>query len=124
MTNDPDDWRIFRSLRNRTTAKVRKDKKNWEKERFSQDKDSSSDIWKAVKGWLGWSTAGPPTQLFCEGRIVTRPAGLASSMNRFFINKVKDLRGKIPVANIDPLKYLKEAMVGRSCHFGLKLVTV
>ena len=37
---------------------------------------------------------------------------------------MKDLRGKIPVTNIDPLKYLKEAMVGRSCHFGLKLLTV
>ena len=49
LTNDPDDWKIFRSLRNRTTAKVREDKRNWEKERFSQDKDSSSDIWKALK---------------------------------------------------------------------------
>ena len=52
-------------------------------------------------------------KLFYEGRIVTRPAGLASSMNKFFIDKVKTLRQNIPVVATDPLKELKEAMEHR-----------
>ena len=41
-------------------------------------------------------------------------------MNRFFINKIKQLRHRIPVANSDPLKYLREAMSDRTCKFRLK----
>ena len=77
-----------------------------------------------MKGWLGWSTGGPPTQLFSEGRMVTRPAGLASTMNRFFINKIKQLRQRIPLANSDPLKYLREAMSDRTCKFRMKTLTL
>ena len=60
-----------------------------------------------------------PYQLFYEGRIVTRPAGLASSMNKFFIEKVKTLRQNIPVVATDPLKKLKEAeaIEHRQCRF-------
>ena len=115
LSDDPEDWRQYRSLRNKTTAKVREDKRKWEEERFCQDKNYSADIWKSVKGWLGWNTAGAPSQLFYEGRMITRPAGLAASMNSFFIKKVKDLRNKIPLSNFDPLKYMKEAMSRRTC---------
>ena len=121
-SDNPEDWRIFRSLRNKTTAKIRADKRKWEKERFSHIENDSSNIWKSVKGWLGWSSGGPPTQLFFEGRIVNKPAGLASSMNKYFINKVKDLRQRIPTTLSDPLGYLREAQENRVCQFQLKLV--
>ena len=45
-------------------------------------------------------------------------------MNKFFINKIKDLRQKIPAVNIDPLKYLKEAMRGRRSRFSIKELTI
>ena len=54
---------------------------------------------------------------------MTQPAGLSSSMNRF-IDKVKDLRNRIPIVNSDPLKKLKEAMQYIKCKFQLKPVTV
>ena len=79
---------------------------------------------KARQSLLGWKNTGPPTQLFYEGRIVTRPAGLASSMNRFFVDKVRGLRNNIPVVASDPLQKLKEAMKTRKCKFTLKPVTV
>ena len=109
-------------MRNKTTARIRADKKKWEQERFSHVENDSSNIWKSVKGWLGWSSGGPPTQLFFEGRIVNKPAGLASSMNKYFINKVKDLRQRIPTTLGDPLGYLREAQENRVCQFQLKLV--
>ena len=30
FTGDPEDWRYYRSLRNRATASLRRDKRNWE----------------------------------------------------------------------------------------------
>ena len=94
LTNDPDDWRIFRSIRNKTTASVRRDKRNWEAKKFSDDSISSGDIWKSVKGYLGWNTGGTPSQLLYNGRIISRPAGLAKCMNDFFIDKIKRLETK------------------------------
>ena len=79
---------------------------------------------KTVKGGLGCNSRGPPTQLFYEGRLVTKPAGLASSTSKFFIYKIKDLRQKIPAVKIDPLKYLKEAMRSRERTFSIKQLTV
>ena len=112
-TKDPEDWRVYKSLRNLTTAKIREDKKKWEAQKLTREENSSTDIWRTVKSWLGWTGGGPPTQLFYEGRMVSRPFGLASCMNKFFIKKVKELRLRIPVANSDTLKYLKEAMLAR-----------
>ena len=85
-------------------------------------KNSPADIWKTVKGWLGWGSTGPPTQLFSEGRVVTSPAGIASSMNRFFLDKIKKLREKIPQVVSDPLGKLKEAMRNRASSFCLQQV--
>ena len=123
-TDDPEDWRMYKSLRNLATAKVREDKKKWEMQKFTREENSSTDIWKTLKCWLGWTGGGPPTQLFCEGRLVSRPSGLAACMNKFFIKKVKDLRLRIPAAKCDPLKYLKESMTGRVCEFKIKPVSL
>ena len=81
-------------------------------------------MWKTVKNWLGWKNSGPPSQLFYEGRVITKPAGLASSMNKFFIDKVKSLRQNIPQVDRDPLREMKEAMQLRQSKFKLQPVTV
>ena len=52
MTNNPEDWKLFRSLRNKTTASIRKDKKSWEEQKFSQVNNTSTDMWRSVKDWL------------------------------------------------------------------------
>ena len=73
---------------------------------------------------LGWNSGGTPSQLFCEGNIVTKPVALATSMNKFFIKKIRDLRNIIPTEDLDPLQYFKSAMKDRSCTFSLKELSV
>ena len=63
QTDDPEDWRNYRSIRNQVTGRSRADKKRWEEQRL----DNTNDMWKTVKGRLGWKNSGPPTQLFYEG---------------------------------------------------------
>ena len=103
---------------------MRKDKKRWEEQRFDSLENSTTDIWRSLKGWLGWNSGGPPTQLFHNGRLITRPVGLSSTMNEFFITKIKNLREKIPQTSCDPLIYLRQAMKGRSCTFSFKEVSL
>ena len=56
--------------------------------------------------------------------MVSSPAGLASTMNRFFLDKIKNLRNGIPPPTEDPVKKLREAMRGKICSFSMKEVTV
>jgi hypothetical protein len=123
LTDDPEDWRQFRSLRNQATAGSRADKKEWEKQKLDHRDSSSTDVWKTVKGWLGWGGGGPPTQLFSQDRIVSSPAGLSTTINKFFIEKIKRLRENIPAAMSDPLSKLREAMQNRQCSFHLQPVS-
>ena len=89
------------------------------------DKENTpTEVWSRVKSWLGWGGGGTPTQIFSDGKMVTSPAGLASSMNRFFLDKIKRLRNSIPAVLTDPLAKMKEAMRSRSCSLHLKSVTV
>ena len=49
-TGTPEDWRLFRSIRNQVTAKCREDKRKWEKEKLDAADNSSTNIWKTVRG--------------------------------------------------------------------------
>ena len=79
-------------------------------------------MWKSVKGIVGWESSGPQTKLFHEGKSINSPSGLASTMNKFFINKVKGFRSAIPQKDADPLANLRESMKKRQSKFNLKLV--
>ena len=53
-SKDPDDWREYKNLRNTATARMRSEKKSWEREKLDKAQHSSSTLWKNVKSWLSW----------------------------------------------------------------------
>ena len=101
-SGDSDDWKEFKRLRNRINGLLKHEKRSWESRRLDSC-SSTSDIWKTVKNWLGWRTGGPPTQLVINGELKNKPKELADCMNEYFVNKVKDLRRKIPPCRKNPL---------------------
>ena len=86
-----EDWREYRRLRNKCVDSQRTDKKNWEKRKLNGKENSPSQLWKSVKAIIGWGSTGPPTKLYHKGEYVCSPAGLATTMNKFFIEKVNNL---------------------------------
>ena len=117
QTDSPEDWRLFRAIRNQVTANLRADKKEWERAKLDDKENTPTEIWSKVRSWLGWGGGGTPSQLCSEGQVVTSPAGLSSCMNKFFLNKIKRLRATIPTAIRDPLAKMKEAMQTKTCSF-------
>ena len=115
QSDSPEDWRLFRSLRNLVTSRSRAEKTEWEKNQLDDKENTPTEVWSRVKSWLGMGGGGTPTQIFSGGKMVTSPAGLASSMNRFFLDKIKRLRNSIPAVFTDPLANMKEAMRSRCC---------
>ena len=122
-TGLPEDWRMYRGLRNRCVSSQRMDRKEWEKMKLSSRENTPAELWKSVKGIVGWNNAGPPTRLFENGNYVNSPSGLAATMNKYFIEKVKKLRNSIPLVATDPLSRLRDTMKNRECTFELKPVT-
>ena len=99
------------------------DRKEWERRKLSSTENSTAELWRSNKEIVGWSSTGPHTKLFHEGNFVNSPTGLATTLNSFFINKVKGLRNSIPVVHDDPLAKLRESMNSRQCTFKMKQVT-
>ena len=122
-TKNQDDWREYKNLRNSATARMRAEKKSWEKQKLDKAQHSSSTLWQNVKSWLNWGNSGPPSKLFNNGIIVNKPARVATIMNEFFINKVNQLRDRISVADSDPLEKLREFLQDKNCTFSLKPVS-
>ena len=121
-TKNLDDYRLYKSLRNQATAKMRQEKKAWERFKLNSTKNDPSTLWKNVKTWLNWNNSGPPSRLFHNGRLVNSPAGIAGTMNSFFLGKVAGLRENIPDAVTDPMSKLRESMSNRQCTFSLGAV--
>ena len=116
-TNNDEEWRKYKRLRNRITNILREEKSQWQKNKLEQLGNNSSSIWKNVKHWLGWTTGGPPTQLISEGNMFSKPKDLARIMNNFFVNKVKVLRQNLPNDAGDPLALTRRLMSERQCSF-------
>jgi hypothetical protein len=49
-----DDWKSFKKLRNKSNAILKKEKRSWESKRLDSC-TSTSDTWRIVKNWLGWT---------------------------------------------------------------------
>ena len=60
-SGNSDDWREYKNKRNTVTARLRQEKKSWERKRLSHTENSPSTLWKNMKGWLNWKTSGPPS---------------------------------------------------------------
>ena len=63
-----EDWRIYRALRNQTTASLRRDLASWRRRKLSSTENSPSAVWGAVKRILNWEGGGPPSQLFYQAQ--------------------------------------------------------
>ena len=122
-TGNQDHLREARHLRNRVVDSRRKDRRRWEQEKLSSEGRSPAEVWKGVKGVLGWGDSGPPTRVYHEGKFVNTPKGLAKTMNQFFWTKVDNLRKGIPSSNTDPLEKVRENMQGRRGQFSFRKVT-
>ena len=75
-----------------------------------------------MKNWLGWNSGGPPSQLVINGELKNKPKEMADCMNDFFVQKVNELRARIPACRVDPLDRVKLAMKDRNCSLQLKAV--
>ena len=56
QTRDQDDWRAYKNLRNRASARLSSEKKDWERQKLDGANLNPATTWKNVKSWLSWAT--------------------------------------------------------------------
>ena len=120
------DWGNYKQLRNEVKKLVKKEKNTWQKNKLDQcEKDSdTSKLWKNILGWLNWSSTSSPTKLASNGGIETSPSRMAEIQNRYYINKVSEIRRNLSGDQRDPLSTLRHLMHGRmTSTFNLNPIT-
>jgi hypothetical protein len=70
-SNNPEDWRRYKEVRNKVNNRLKHEKINWRKDKLVNLEDHSQ-MWKNIKSWLGWSSGGPPKKLVSEGTLSTK----------------------------------------------------
>ena len=121
-TENQDEWNKYKVLRNHINNRLRTEERQWQKLKISDCGKDSSKLWKSIKTILNWNSSGSPSQLFHNGKLVTKSQEVASTQNQFFLDKVKTIRENLPPPVSDPLDKLNTLMAGRTCSFTLSAV--
>ena len=123
-TKNVEDWRRYKRIRNQVTSLIRREKLSWQKRKLetAEEIQDSGKLWKTVLGWLNWSSAGSPSKLIHEGKLVTSPSKIADIQNEFYINKVRKIRQELPHSNTDPLEILRQRLSGNTASFSFSAV--
>jgi hypothetical protein len=116
------DWSEFKKIRNKVVKQTRNDKKQYEKDKLSR-KNESKDVWKVTKKILNWNKNQTPTQIFENGKMHEKPKDIATILNKYYTEKVNEIKKYIPDNDTDPTEKLKKRMVNRTCNFEIKKVT-
>ena len=111
-TDSTEDWDKFRKCRNRVTDLVKKDKKVYMDKLYSNADlaNDSKSLYRISKEQLGWNLGGQPTSLNNNGKWMTKPVDIANILNKYFKDKVVELKRGIPSRNKDPLETLRNSM--------------
>ena len=119
-TNLDSDWEKYKKQRNLINNILKTEKKSWQERKVVNLGSDTSSVWKNLKNWLGWNKGGPPSKLLDGGIIYTKPKDLARIMNKFFIDKVQNLRLNMTQNHGDPLRLLQILMRNRTCSFNFQ----
>ena len=69
--------------------------------------NNSANTWKTVRSILGWKSSGSPSQLFIDGKLLSKPHEVAEAQNQAFLGKVTKIRQNLQPPIIDPTAKLR-----------------
>ena len=116
-------WTDFKKMRNKVNNIKNNEEQKFKSSKISEDLDSPSKLWASAKSFMGWKSSGTPNMLEVDNKLETKASRIAQLMNRFFIEKVVNIRnGMRKVA--EKLGECTSLMVGNSCSLDLSHVTV
>ena len=122
--NAPEKWTLFKTLRNKVNNRRKYEEKTYKLEKIKESLGCSSNMWKTSKRFMEWTKgSGSPHQLEVSGKLVTKAADVAATMNYFFIEKIQKIRSSI-LRKPNDYKTCSKIMGQKKCKFALEYVSV
>ena len=119
-------WDNYKQLRNMVNNRTGQEEVRYKKTKVDENKNNPGMLWGLAKKYMDWSSPGPPSQLEVEKDkkiiLVTKAKELATVMNEFFINKVRNIVAGLKKLPVD-LSWCRRVMAGRKLSLSLKFVT-
>ena len=124
-TEDDEDIRNFKNLRNRAHKQLARDKTTKNKDNLkSASEDDPKTQWNIMKKTIGWRKSTTPKVIKDNGTTITSPKEIAQVINREQILKNIKLQRNIPTTTTDPLTNYRKLMTNKNTTFELKTITM
>ena len=116
-------WNEYKKLRNAINNRKHIEENEYKKKKITENIESPGKVWKVTKQFMNWKSVGSPTQLELGGTLITSAKSIAQEMNKFFINKVKQIKTNMARAAINMGQCLK-IMESKQCKLYMQHITV
>ena len=114
----------YKSLRNRVINQIRKDTVNMNADRIAKAKNES-ETWRVVNDIIKPKNQAPITIRTTDTGDITDEKEVAEAFNKFFIDKISNLKANIDPNYIkDPLTKIEEKVRHKNLKFKIKPVSV
>ena len=110
-------------FRNRVNNVKKNDEYKYKKHKVTENLENPTSMWGTIKGFMNWKKAGSPSQILVNNILYRKAKDVAMYMNKFFIQKVEDLRKNFSHEKPN-LLHCKRMMNGKKCKLSMKYVSV
>lgn len=121
-SDDPEDWRSYRNLRNQVTKQIHKEYKDQDQKHLNPQTNSPTQLWKNAKILTGMEQRTSPRRLLHNGYHYDKPREMANILNKEYVTRAEAIIADIPVSPIDPMINYHRMLQGR--HLEMKLSTI
>ena len=116
QTDNQDEWRSYRNLRNQTLKSLRNDEKIYKTNKLDTKDKTVKEIWSNTKEILKWNKSLSPRHLLHNGTIHDSPEKMSNIMNQYYIEKIDKIVEKIPNTKIDPITNYKKLIKNKKIY--------
>ena len=118
--NENEDWRLFRSTRNRYRKLLDKCYNIYMKGKLIDPRN----LWNIVESRVKPDKKGSPTTINFEGKQIRSPQKLAEVFNEYFIDKIETIRSEFKKTDDDPIEILELLIKRPNSTMKLKEITL
>ena len=124
LTNNDDDIRHYKTLRNLCHKLISKDKKKSTQEKYKKAEHNSKQLWQITKDTIGWSKNPSPNTLSHQGKTYHSPKAIADIINITQISRNIKLHREIPKTKTDPTENFKKLVKDKNLKFEVKTISM
>ena len=120
QSNDIEEWRAYRALRNLASKIIKKIKGEY----YTRVLNNTNALWKSIKLVTNDDCSTLPRRIIYKGLTYTSIYKIASISNIFFKDKIEDIRKSFKYTDLNPIAFLDYLIPKPASKFHLPEITI